>query len=112
MSKTFLDYFPKQIKLLIHSNNEVYMTNEQIIRSFIFGRSSDTNKRKPLSIRDGKLYSYNLVIGEYIHTPDEGFSGLLIHDHTATGQGFVSMTTSQHVSLLKRLTEWHPRQIK
>ena len=112
MSKTFLDYFPKQIKLLIHSNNEVYMTNEQIIRSFIFGRSSDTNKRKALSIRDGKLYSYNLVIGEYIHAPDEGFSGVVIHDHTATGQGFVSMTTSQHVSLLKRLTEWHPRRIK
>ena len=88
------------------------MTNEQIIRSFIFGRSSDTNKRKPLSIRDGKLYSYNLVIGEYIHAPDEGFSGGVIHDHTANGQGFVSMTTSQHVGLLKRLTEWHPRRIR
>ena len=88
------------------------MTNEQIIRSFLSDRSSDTNKRKALSIRDGKLYSYNLMIGEYIHTPEQGFSGLLIHDHTATGQGFVSMTTSQHVSLLKRLTEWHPRQIK
>ena len=88
------------------------MTNEQIIRSFLSDHSSDTNKRKALSIRDGKLYSYSLMIGEYIHTQDQGFSGLLIHDHTATGQGFVSMTTSQHVSLLKRLTEWHPRQIK
>ena len=88
------------------------MTNEQIIKCFYTHSHSNTNNSKPLSIRDGKLYSYNLVIGEYIHAPDQGFSGVIIHDHTATGQGFVSMTTSQHVSLLKRLTEWHPRRIK
>jgi hypothetical protein len=43
---------------------------------------------------------------------EQGFIGLLVHDHMATGLGFVSATTSQHVSLLKRLTQWHPRIIR
>jgi len=86
------------------------MTNEQIIKCFYTHSHSNTNKSKALSIRDGKLYSYTLLIGEYVDRPDEGFSGLLIHDHTATGLGFISMTTSQHVALLKRMTEYHPRK--
>lgn len=87
------------------------MTNEQIINQFTnsFNRK-DTNKRKALSIRDGKLYSYNLLIGEYIS--EDGFIGLLIHDHWGKGLGTVSNTTSQHVGLLIRATQYHPRKLK
>lgn len=87
------------------------MTNEQVIKCFYTHSHSNTDRFKPLSIRDGKLYSYNLLIGEYVDRSAEGFCGLLIHDHTATGLGFISMTTSQHVALLKRMTEYHPRMI-
>lgn len=87
------------------------MTNEQIIKCFFTHSHTNTNPRKALSIRDGKLYSYNLLIGEYVDRSAEGFCGLLIHDHMATGLGFISATTSQHVALLKRLTEYHPRMI-
>ena len=87
------------------------MTNEQIIKCFYTHSHSNTNQSKPLSIRDGKLYSYNLLIGEYVDRSAEGFCGLLIHDHTRNGLGFISMTTSQHVGLLKRMTEYHPRMI-
>ena len=87
------------------------MTNENLIKLFTSksaqqGKSSTGN----LSFRGNKIYSYNLLIGEYVDRSEEGFIGLLIHDHMATGLGFVSATTSQHVSLLKRLTEYHPRQ--
>ena len=85
------------------------MTNEQIVKCFYTHSHSNTNQSKPLSIRNGKLYSYNLLIGEYVDRMEEGFCGLLIHDHTRNGLGFISMTTSQHVGLLKRMTEWHPR---
>ena len=88
------------------------MTNEKIIKAFTNKTHGSTNSRKALSIRDGKLYSYNLLIGEYVSRPDEGFCGLLIHDHMATGLGFVSATTSQHVSLLKRVTRYHPRIVR
>ena len=87
------------------------MTNEQIIKCFFTHSHTNTNPRKALSIRDGKLYSYNLLIGEYVDRSAEGFCGLLIHDHTTKGLGFISMTTSQHVGLLKRMTEYHPRMI-
>ena len=89
------------------------MTNENLIKAF-------TNKKKyegktyngALSYRGNKIYSYNLCIGEYVSRPDEGFCGLLIHDHMATGLGFVSATTSQHVGLLKRMTKYHPRIVR
>ena len=87
------------------------MTNENLIKLFTSksaqqGKSSTGN----LSFRGNKIYSYNLLIGEYVDRSEEGFIGLLIHDHTRNGLGFISMTTSQHVGLLKRLTEYHPRQ--
>lgn len=87
------------------------MTNEALIKLFTSkstqqGKSSTGN----LSFLGNKIYSYNLVIGEYVDRSEEGFIGLLIHDHTRNGLGFISMTTSQHVGLLKRLTTYHPRQ--
>lgn len=88
------------------------MTNEALITLFT-SKSADQGKNYTgaLTFRGGHLYSYNLLIGEYISDPDEGFIGLLIHDHMATGLGFISNTTSQHVALLKRMTEYHPRRI-
>ena len=88
------------------------MTNEELIKAFInktheYGK----NGTGALSFVGNRIYSYNLLIGEYIDRSEEGFIGLLIHDHMATGLGFISATTSQHVSLLKRVTEYHPRRI-
>ena len=85
------------------------MTNEQIIKSFTC-RQGDTNARKPLSVINGKLYSYNLLIAEYVI--EEGFQGILIHDHWAKGLGVVSSTTSQHVGLIMRATKHFPRKVK
>ena len=87
------------------------MTNQQIINQFTsFNKEDYNSKQKALNIRNGKLYSYNLLIGEYI--TEEGFSGLLVHDHWAKGLGFYSSTTSQHVSMLLRTTKHHPRRLK
>ena len=89
------------------------MNNDNIIKTFTAKNTQNwSSRQKALSIRDGKLYSYNLLIAEYISRPEEGFIGLLIHDHTATGLGFVSMTTSQHIGLLKRATTYHPRRVR
>ena len=89
------------------------MTNENLIKTFT-NRRSEKGKSSTgnLSFLGNKIYSYNLVIGEYISRPDEGFCGLLIHDHMATGLGFISNTTSHHVSLLKRITKYHPRIVR
>jgi len=86
------------------------MTNEQLIKLFT-SKSAQQGKNDTgaLSFRGNKIYSYNLLIGEYVDRSEEGFIGLLIHDHTRNGLGFISMTTSQHVGLLKRMTEHHPR---
>jgi len=90
-----------------------YLTNEATIKLFT-SRSGENgvNATKTLYVRDGKIYSYNLLIAEYISRADEGFIGLLIHDHTARGLGFVSQTTSHHIGLLKRETTYHPRRIR
>jgi hypothetical protein len=88
------------------------MTNEQIINHFTsaFTRDDNTTSRKALKVRDGKLYSYNLVIAEYV--VEEGFQGILIHDHWAKGLGMVSSTTSQHVGMILRATKLFPRKVK
>jgi hypothetical protein len=87
------------------------MTNKQIIEAFTAKNTANTSKSKALSIRNGKLYSYALLIGEYVSQPDKGFQGLVVYDYTANGLGFRSQTTSQHVSLLKRVTQYHPRRV-
>ena len=86
------------------------MTNEQIIKEFCNPFGGDTTTRKALCVRGGKLYSYNLLIAEYI--TEEGFSGILIHDHWAKGLGSVSSTTSQHVGLIVRATKHFPRKLQ
>ena len=77
------------------------MTNQEVIKSFTC-RQGDTNTRKALCVRGGKLYSYNLLIAQ----------GILIHDHWAKGLGVVSSTTSQHVGMIMRATKYFPRKIK
>jgi hypothetical protein len=75
------------------------MRNEKIIQQFINQRDYNLSlNAKNLSIRDGKLYSYNLLIAEH-----DGFGNIVVYDYMATGaRGMVSATTSQHVSLVKR----------
>ena len=85
------------------------MTKSEVIKAFTC-RQGDTNSRTALNVRGGKLYSYNLLIAEYI--VEEGFQGILIHDHTATGLGMVSRTTSHHVGMIKKATQYFPRRIR
>ena len=68
-------------------------TNEQVINSFLYGRDA---RGLNLFSRDNALYSYNLKIAEWTS------SGVIVYDYTATGGDFRSMTTSQHVGLIKR----------
>ena len=92
------------------------MKNEDLIKAFTnrsaTGADMGKNYTGALTFSGDKIYSYNLLIGEYIDRSEEGFIGLLIHDHMATGLGFVSNTTSQHVALLKRETKYHPRIVR
>ena len=71
-------------------------TNEQVINSFIYGRSARAGN---LTTNGSSLYSYNLKIAEWTT------AGLVVYDFTATGGDFRSMTTSQHVGLIKREVE-------
>ena len=89
------------------------MKNEDLIKLFT-SKSAEQGKNYTgaLTFSGNSIFSYNLLIGEYVDRSEEGFIGLLIHDHMATGLGFVSNTTSQHVALLKRITEYHPRIVR
>ena len=69
-------------------------TNQQVINSFLNGSSSRAGS---LTTDGSALYSDNLKIAEWI----DG-RGLIVYDFTSTGNHFVSMTTSQHVGLIKR----------
>ncbi len=68
-------------------------TNSDVINSFLYGRDA---RGLNLTARGGCLYSYNLKIAEWTT------NGVLVYDFTATGDAFQSMTTSQHVGLIKR----------
>ena len=68
-------------------------TNDQVIKSFLYGRSS---RGLNLTTNGNTLYSYDLKIAEWTT------SGVVVYDFTATGGDFYSMTTSQHVGLIKR----------
>ena len=68
-------------------------TNEQVINSFLYGRSAQAGR---LHTNGSALYSYSLKIAEWTD------NGVLVYDFTSTGGHFVSMTTSQHVGLIKR----------
>tara|TARA_Y100000114_G_scaffold129315_1_gene126679 strand:- start:129 stop:416 length:288 start_codon:yes stop_codon:yes gene_type:complete len=82
------------------------MTNEQLINSFLAG-NQNAQGRNALSIRNGALYSYDLKIAEhYIGDPADqwgDWSGIIIYNYQSDGIGFYSMTTSQHVGMIKRM---------
>ena len=68
-------------------------TNDQVIKSFLYGRDA----RGLNLFTDGNaLYSYRLKIAEGTS------SGVIVYDFTAKGGDFYSVTTSQHVGLIKR----------
>jgi hypothetical protein len=74
------------------------MTNEETIKAYLNCTHYNTTKKKALSIRDGKLYSYSLLISER-----DNQDNFIVYDYMATGlRGMRSTTTSQHVSLIKR----------
>ena len=74
------------------------MTNEETIQAYLNRTSYNTTTRKALSIRDGKLYSYTLLISEL-----DNQGNFIVYDYMATGlRGMRSVTTSHHVSLIKR----------
>jgi len=68
-------------------------TNSDVIKSFLHGRDA---RGLNLFARGSSLYSYNLKIAEWTD------NGIIVYDYTATGGDFRSMTTSQHVGLIKR----------
>ena len=73
------------------------MRNIEVIKSWAAGRAAKSSNGN-LSTDGVHLYSYRLAIGS------RGANGvLLLSDHTAGGQGFVSMTTSHHVNMAKRV---------
>lgn len=58
-----------------------------------------SNYEKTLVMRGSKIYSYGLLIGERV------LDDVIIYDLTAGGGRFVSVTTSRHVNMLKRVGE-------
>ena len=68
-------------------------TNSDVINSFLYGRNA---RGLNLSTDGTALYSYSLKIAEWTS------NGVIVYDFTATGGDFYSMTTSQHVGLIKR----------
>jgi len=71
------------------------ITNEQVIRAWHNGKAA---KAGSLSTDGSDLYSYNLLIGKH--------SGGMIFEHTAQGGSFYSQTTSKHVNLAIRLSDF------
>lgn len=88
------------------------MTNQETIAHFLnaYTRDINTKGKKALSVSNRRLWSYNVCIAEYV--VEEGFCGFVIHDHWARGLGVISSTTSQHVGMIIRATEYMPRRLK
>lgn len=78
--------------------------NLNVVRAWKEGRDARNHKNTLLTI-DGELFSYQLKIGS---RTDAGVC--VLADFMASSGGFHSMTTSQHVSLAKRVADMvmHP----
>jgi hypothetical protein len=101
--------------------------NAEIFWRFVTSEHPEnTSTTNPLYIKDGKLYSYETVIGEYVDMSIEGMKrkriGIRIYDYTAKGLGLTSADrnrtiaeTAEHVRLLKRFARFengkNPKQI-
>ena len=68
-------------------------TNQEVINAFINQRPAQAGR---LTTDGVNIYSYSLIIGKW-------YGGKpFVFDYTTTGGAFKSMTTSQHVGLIKR----------
>ena len=75
-------------------------TNDQVIKSFLRNVPARAGR---LHTDGTSLFSYDLKIAEWVKYGGCIQAGaLLVYDYTSTGNAFVSMTTSQHVGLIKR----------
>ena len=68
-------------------------TNENVVNAMMNQRSARAGN---LSTNGVSLYSYNLEIARWMGAE------LIVFDYTATGNAYRSMTTSQHVGIIKR----------
>jgi len=71
------------------------MSNDKVIIAWREGRVASAPN---LSTVEGRLYSYNLLIGE---TTDKG---VLVYNYTSGGE-YISQTTSCHVGKARRAGE-------
>ena len=72
------------------------MRNDAVVRAFSRGQRAAAGN---LSTDGRSLYSYDLKIGE------RTLGGIVVADFTSPGGHFVSMTTSKHVGLAKRVAD-------
>jgi hypothetical protein len=84
------------------------MTNQELINEFVYyGTDIDTarNGNGTLRIENGNLYSYELLIAEFT-TEYNGTWTIHLHDYNINAiakiSGFRSMTTRQHIGMVKR----------
>jgi hypothetical protein len=75
------------------------MTNANVIINNFKNNNENNSRASSLSYRNGKIYSYDLKIGESIHR--YGYRIIFLYNYTAKGV-FRSMTTSTHVCKIKR----------
>ena len=68
------------------------VSNSQVIKAWMDGHKAEA---RSLSTDGVDLYSYALLIAK----------GREVFDHTSTGLGFQSQTTSQHVGMAKRAVQ-------
>ena len=76
------------------------MRNDQVVRLWLYGGMNTTARTSngSLSTRNGRLYSYNLMIG------DRMGHQIRIWDYTSSGI-YYSQTTSRHVGLALRYAD-------
>ena len=84
------------------------MTNEQIIKEFLNNKSAK-NQNNSLTSTGDKLYSYRFLIAEKAPTTTVGEFATVINDFSIGKieeiTGIRSMTTRQHIGLLKRTAQ-------
>ena len=70
------------------------MRNDQVIRLWLNGAATASTSNGNLSTRNGRLYSYNLMIGDRMDNQ------IRIWNYTSSGR-YYSQTTSCHVGLAR-----------
>jgi len=57
------------------------------------------NHRKSLKIINNDIYSYDILIGK------KSLNNIVIYNATAKNKNFISITTSKHVNILKKISK-------